>query len=232
MKLGARHISAVCCGALCCGTALAAGLPAAGAQTPAPAPVQAPATPSAARVPSSLLDQSPAPPVVDFAAGRLTIRASNSSLRAILDDLETRTGTRVEGLGRDERIFGVYGPGNPQDVLSSLLDDSGYNVLISGRKADGSPREVVLSARAAGSATASAPQAGARTQAADEDDESDGAENTPALPPAAFTPPPPQQQPNQPAGTPQQVKTPQQMLEELQRIRQSAQPQQGAPQQQ
>ena len=229
MKLGARHISAVGGGALCCGLVLAVGLRAAGAQTPAP--MQASVPPSASRVPASLLDQSPAPPVVDFAGGRLTIRAANSSLRAILDDLETRTGTRVEGLGRDERIFGVYGPGNPQEVLSSLLDDSGYNVLISGRKSDGSPREVVLSARAAVSATASAPQAGARTQAADEDDESDGAENTPALPPAAFTPPPSQQQPNQPAGSPQQVKTPQQMLEELQRIRQSAVPQQGAPQQ-
>ena len=211
-------------------------MPAALSQTPAAAaPQTAPAMP-AARVPPSLLDQSPAPPVIDLAAGQLTIHAANSSLRAILDDLETRTGTKVEGLSRDERIFGVYGPGNPQEVLSSLLDDSGYNVLIAGRKADGSPREVVLSARTGSGSTA--PQSQTRTQAGDEDADTDSADSAPVPGPALFNPQaqrsfpqsPPAAAPNQAGSSPQPVKTPQQMLQELERLHQAAVPPQGAPQ--
>ncbi len=223
MTREARHtLSGLLCGMLLT-AAPAAWAQAASLQTASPAPPTA--------KPASLLDQSPAPPVIEFTGGRLTIHAANSSLRAILDDLGTRTGTRVEGLGRDERIFGVYGPGNPQEVLSALLDDSGYNVLIAGRKPDGSPREVVLSARAA---AAPAPaQTAARTQAADENDDGDVPDTAPYQQPAPFIAPPQQNvpPPGQPAAGPQQVKTPQQMLEELQRLRQSTVPPgtQGAP---
>ena len=161
---------------------------------------------------ASMLDQAAQPASIQLVDGKLMIQATNSSLRTILDDLEQRTGTKVEGLSRDERIFGVYGPGNPQEVLAAVLDDSGYNVLISGRKVDGSPREVVLSTR---TAAAAAPAAANKTQAADEADD-EGAE---AAPPQ-FAPPPPQPAPAAAPGSgPQQVKTPQQMLEELQKMR-------------
>lgn len=165
---------------------------------------------------TSKLDEAPDPAVIDYADGQLTIHATNSSLRAILDTLQTQTGTRVDGLTRDERIYGVYGPGNAQAVLASLLDDSGYNVLIAGRRADGAPREISLSAR---SKAPAAPAQG-MTQAAAENDDT---EDTAAPPPAAF--PLPEAMPTTPAaapGAPQQVKTPQQMLEELQKIRQNA----------
>ncbi len=181
-----------------------------------------PASVAQAGAPSSLLDQSPAAPVIQLAAGKLTIQAANSSLRAILDDLQTRTGTKIQGLSGDERIFGVYGPGNPQEVLSALLDDSGYNVLISGRNADGAPREIVLSAHAAGPPAGATAQGGTRTQASGEDDDSEG-ETTPVPQPALFAPPQPVQPSGAstaPPGSPQQqIKTPQQMLEELQRMR-------------
>ncbi len=182
-----------------------------------------------ASLPTSLLDQPPAAPVVSYAGGKLTIQAANSSLRAILDVLQTRTGAKVEGFGRDERIFGVYGPGAAQDVLSALLDDSGYNVLIAGKQPDGAPREVVLSARdtaPSGGSTIQQP-----TQAAQEsDDGSDQAAEQPQPPqPALFGPggqgaqgfPQPNAQNGQNG---QQVKTPQQILDELQRLRLSQPP--------
>lgn len=178
---------------------------------------------SASQRPVSELDQQAQPAAIAFADGQLTIRAANSSLRAILDDLQTRTGTRIDGLSTDERIYGVYGPGNAQAVLASLLDDSGYNVLISGRNADGAPREIELSSR---TAQASVPQPRGVTQAAAEADDSDDADSSPA--PTAFMPPPralPPPQAPAASGTPPQVKTPQEMLQELQRMRQSVQPQ-------
>ena len=172
--------------------------------------------------PPSLLDQPAAPPEISLSGDLLTIHAANSSLRAILDDLETRTGAKVEGLDKDERIFGVYGPGKPQDVLSSLLDDSGYNVLIAGRRPDGAPREIVLSTKQAAPAAAAqnAPTQAAQDEEGDSSDQ--GQQPQPALfgpispgSPGVGTPPP------QGGGAQPQVKTPQQMLEELQRLRQT-----------
>jgi hypothetical protein len=183
----------------------------------AAAPVAPPATPVG---PRSMLEQTPQAPIIHLDGGALTIEATNSSLRAILDDLGRRTGTRIDGLGHDERIFGVYGPGNPQQVLSALLDDSGYNFVISGRNPDGSPREIALTTRTAGVVV---PAAAAPTQAAQEDDDSDAADTQ--APQPLFTPPPQQAQPPGQPGNPQQAKTPAQMLQELQQLRQAQQPQ-------
>ena len=190
------------------------GSPAA-AQVPAQVSAQMPTAPAmgaATTTGGSLLQQPPRPASVTFADGKLSIEAMNSSLRAILDDLERRTGTRVEGLSKDERIFGVYGPGDPQEVLAALLDDSGYNVLISGQRADGAPRAITLSTRTTSAAVAG----GTKTQASDEED--DGEETPAFMQPAPVIPPQPASA--APAGNgQQQVKTPQQMLEELQRLR-------------
>ncbi len=178
----------------------------------------------------SLLDQPPSAPNVSYAAGKLTIQATNSSLRAILDDLKARTGATVEGLGKDERIFGVYGPGAPQEVLAALLDDSGYNVLIAGRRPDGTPREIVLSSRA-GAGGSPAPAQTPTQSGDDADDGSDVPEQPPQPQPALFGP----TGPNGPGGpgnggnpgqNGQPVKTPQQILEELQRLRQTQPPSQ------
>lgn len=182
---------------------------------PLSAPSAANSFPVAPRVLASKLDEAPDPAVINYSNGQLTIHATNSSLRAILDTLQAQTGTKIDGLTRDERIYGQYGPGNAQAVLASLLDDSGYNVLIAGRNADGAPREITLSTRSAASVT---PTQGV-TQAAAENDDTEEAEPAPS----AFAPPQPM--PTTPAaapGSPQQVKTPQQMLEELQKIRQNA----------
>jgi hypothetical protein len=170
---------------------------------------------------NSQLDQQPQPPVIDFHQGSLTIQAANSSLRAILDDLQRRTGTRIDGLSRDERIYGVYGPGNAETVLAALLDGTGYNVIISGRNADGAPREINLSQR---TAAQSMPQTRGMTQAAAEADDSDADDSTPTQ---TFGPPPTHTEPVAPANgaSPQQIRTPQQMLQQLQQMRQQQQQQ-------
>ncbi len=175
-----------------------------------------------------MLDQAPAPATIDFSDDRLTIHAANSSLRAILNQLGSIIGVQVQGLTKDDRIFGVYGPGTPQEVLSALLDDSGYNVLIAGRKPDGSPREVVLSTRSADPSAGAATAANSRTQPTNEDD--DGDENNAPPPQPAFFASPPRGSQAAPPGstapqgtpaTPSQVRTPQQMFEELQRMHQA-----------
>ena len=48
----------------------------------------------------------------------LRIEARNSSLQQILNDVSTATGAKVDGLGTDERVFGIYGPGQARDVLA------------------------------------------------------------------------------------------------------------------
>jgi hypothetical protein len=77
----------------------------------------------------------------------LLIQASNSSLDQILRDISLKTGAKVEGMGTDQRIFGIYGPGPARDVLNQLLDGSGYNILLIGDQGQGTPRRIVLSGR-------------------------------------------------------------------------------------
>jgi hypothetical protein len=164
--------------------------------------------------PASLLQSPAAPAVLSLSGGQLTIRAKNSSLRSILDRLQTMTGAKIEGLGQDERIFGVYGPGDPQKVLAQLLDSSRYNVLIAGRRPDGAPREIVLSTP---SALPAQPAGYQRPQQDSEDEQGDsGYANTPVEEQPV---PPPRGRPGN-----QTPRTAQQMLQELQRMRQQANP--------
>jgi hypothetical protein len=141
------------------------------------------------------------------------VDANNSSLSEILKDLETSSGMTVDGFDKDTRVFGIYGPGPPRDVISSLLEGAGYNFLMVGVTEAGTPREVLLTARS--NAPISAPQPGSQPE---EDDE-------PIAPPPVEAPP--VQQPP-PATQPRQPRTPQEMLQELQQIRQQQQQQPGA----
>jgi hypothetical protein len=63
--------------------------------------------------------------------------ATNSSLQQILSDVSTATGVKVEGTPGDQRVYGSYGPAPARDVLSQLLDGSGYNVLMIGDQGEG-----------------------------------------------------------------------------------------------
>ena len=165
--------------------------------------------PAAPAEPPSLLDKPAQPAAVTLNDGRLAVKADNSSLTQILDKVSSSTGMKIDGLGRDQRVFGIYGPGNPTAVLSDLLDGAGYNVLILGVAPDGAPREIILSAR--NNAPAPPVQASSAPQA-DEDQDDNGNENN--YPPEPVMTPMPQQ------AAPGPVKTPQQILQELQQIRQ------------
>jgi len=138
----------------------------------------------------------------------LRIDASNSSLQQILKDVSTATGTKVEGLGSDTRIFGAFGPASARDVISQLLQGSGYNVLMVGDQGQGTPREVVLSQRHAGDSQ----QTVNTNQPTDEDADAEE-------PPQQQVPPP-----NRPGFAPGgPPRTPQQIMQEMQQRQQQMQ---------
>jgi hypothetical protein len=115
----------------------------------APAPPPAPTgADTAAKLPPALAwpaNEHPQQAHVTWDSHGLRIAASNSSLNQILHEVSTDTGVKVEGFGKDQRIFGTYGPGPAREVLSRLLDGSGYNVLMVGGMGDAPPSRIVLS---------------------------------------------------------------------------------------
>ena len=113
-----------------------------------PAPVDPPHPPDPPP-PDWPVNDKAQPASVDWNGRDLRIAATNSSLEQILKDVSTATGVQVEGVAADQRIFGSYGPASARDVLSQLLDGSGYNVMMVGDKGEGTPRTLVLSAKSA-----------------------------------------------------------------------------------
>ena len=200
--------------------------PAASAAAPAgqSAPVPSPAASLQA---PSLFDQPAQPAKVEIADGKLTVQADNSSLTAIMNQVGTSAGMTFEGLDKDQRIFGTYGPGEPREILSQLLDGSGYNVVMFGRTAAGTPSQVSLSPRGAplpqGAAYANRP-----VRVEDEEDPPQQTQYEDS------TPPPPNPNPAPGPGAPNTPnggnRTPQQMLQELQQMRNQQQQQQQNPQ--
>jgi len=184
----------------------------------APEPVTAP-VPEKPKWPAF---DSPAPASVVWDSHGLSIEATNSSLVQILKDVSTATGAKVDGLAGDQRVFGAYGPGQARDVLSQLLQGSGYNVIMIGDQGQGAPKQILLSMRQAGAAQ---PVAKNNAGNNDEDDVEE--------------PPPPQEpgpmRPGFPPGaaprTPQQIE--QEMEQRREQMQQQTQPQpQPQPQQQ
>ena len=143
---------------------------AAQAQSPA-AQAAAPSTPPAPELPKWPANEKPTPATVTWDSQGLRIDASNSSLAQILQDVATATGANVEGFDADQRVFGAYGPGTARDVLSQLLQGSGYNVVMIGEQGQGTPREIVLTLRHAGTATAAVNPAPARDEDSDTDEQ-------------------------------------------------------------
>jgi hypothetical protein len=183
------------------------------AATPAPQP-PAPPAPVAPPPPDWPTNDPPVAATVVYDSRGLLITASNSSLAQILKDVSTDTGAKVEGLGMDQRIFGTYGPGPAREVLSQLLDGSGYNILLVGDRGQGTPRRIVLSAQGG-----NAPQNAANnapTPASNEDTDAD----QPAPEPEVEQPPPP---PPNNAAPPVPIRTPQQIMQERQQQQQNGQ---------
>jgi hypothetical protein len=171
--------------------------------------VQTPETPPGPPAPQWPVNDPAQQASVQWTAQGLMIDAKNSSLEQILNDISAQSGAKVEGIGGDERVFGIYGPGQPREVLSQLLEGTGYNVLMVGDSERGVPQRILLSEKPKGGAQPNAP-----VPAADEYE-------PPVTP---YQPPPPPQQPEmKPPAVP---RTPQQILQEMQQREQQMREQQ------
>ena len=196
------------------------------APEPPPAPLPPPPPPT--------LEQMPAlPPQVHYNAGQLSIVAENSTLADILRGVRTQTGAAVEiPANANERVVGHFGPGPARDVLAALLHGSHFNYVLVGSPAhpDGVDR-LILTSKSGGSPEPGLVVAPAQNNNQAQVDEA--ATPTPDVEPPGEEPtdsangaePPPT-----PDGQ-QAVKTPEQLLRELQQqqLLQQQQQQQGQP---
>jgi hypothetical protein len=210
-------------------------------QDPPPQPPPAPLTP----------EQLPAqPPQVSYLNGQLTIISRNSTLADILHAVSRQTGAVIElpaGAGF-ERVAGRMGPGTARDVLAELLNGSRYDyVMIASAANPRGLQHVILTPKSAGG---EAPAPNPATTAYQQP-EQQVSPNEPEMPPDATADdqePPPEEPPSetpqpdqgqaqypQPGapepGAQQGVKTPEQLLHELQRMQQLQQQQQQQQQQ-
>ena len=171
----------------------------------------------------------------------ITVAAGNSSLNQILHDISRLTGIKITGGVADERVFGDYGPASPSQVLATLLNGTGSNMLLVQSTGE-APTELILTPRQGGP-TPPNPNA----QSFDEpSDVSEDAPPNPVARPIRHQPPSPygprpvpapdiSPQPNKTGETPTPapqsdstvqptspngIKTPQQIYDELQRLRQ------------
>jgi len=72
--------------------------------------------------------------------------ADNSSLNQILREIARQTGMTITGGVTDERVFGSYGPAPTSEVLATLLDGGGVNMLLRETPSK-APLELVLTPR-------------------------------------------------------------------------------------
>ena len=206
-------------------------------QPPPPQATEVQPTPPA---PPPTPEQLPAvAPKVQFQNGQLTIAAENSTLGDVLREVKAATGASLDVApsANSERVFVHLGPGNPRDVLGQLLAGSKFDYIILGTSKDpAAVQQIILTARggaagaAAGNAGGSPATAQNRSpQPVDNDgavDEDTVQQPEPAPPTAQEQAPAPSEPPQQPApGQPNpngQVKTPEELLQELQRMQRPA----------
>ena len=210
---------------------------------PEPVPVQAPPP-----QPLTPEQSPPTPPQVTYQDGQLTIVAQNSTLKDILAAVRARTGAVIEappGSG-SERVAARIGPAAPRNVLATLLNGSRFDYILLGSEQDANAVErIILTARSAAPNATPGQQAGSARppvvepnvpSEGDEDINDETPDAVPEPPVQPVQPPQPVPQPAtvqpgqpQPGQTPQnpgQPKTPEQLLEELQRMQRERQQQQ------
>lgn len=127
------------------------------------------------QLPESPSNADARPATVILKNGSLTVEANNSDLSHILKDIAAASGMTIDGSIRSVRVYGVYGPSNPRDVLTDLLTGLGYNFMMVGSTHEGAPRELQLTLRSGDSAPVPSP---GQTAAA-----FDHRENTDVIPP-------------------------------------------------
>ena len=209
------------------------------ATTPEPPPQ--PLTPL---VPLTLEQMPATPPEVSYRDGVLTIAAENSTLGDILRAVRTQTHAAVDvPSNATERVVSRFGPGPAREVLAELLNGSHFNYVLMGSAANPNSLErVILTPKlpstpdAASQLPVNSPQpngfplrsedrsSGLNSADTAEDQADDNDSDAPAVDSAAQAATPDQQPNNRPA-----IKTPEQLLQELQRQQQLRQ-QPGGPQ--
>jgi len=177
----------------------------------------------------------PVPPQVSYQNGLLTIVAPNSTLGDILRAVRKQTGAEIEVPSANDRVVTHLGPGAAREVMADLLNGSRFNYVLLGSDQDSNlltrvvlvPKTGQENAVAANAQGAPAPQPGmmqganmqpqlppdANSDVAEADTAEDNADDNPDQSAADA-----EQAAEQPAGSPEQpgVKTPQQMLQEMQ----------------
>jgi len=173
----------------------------------------------------------PVPPQVTYQNGQLTIVAANSTLGDILRAVKKQTGAEIEIPSANDRVVTHLGPGTAREVMADLLNGSRFNYVLLGSAEDSRLlTRVVLVAKTGDAAPPANPQMqpGAMQagnippqpqpeESAEAADTADVAEDNPDDNPDQSAADAEQQaeQANQ-APDQQGVKTPQQMLQEMQ----------------
>jgi hypothetical protein len=173
---------------------------------------------------------------VTLANGNLSVSADNSSLNQILRQISHDTGIKITGGVMDERVFGQYGPAAPSQILAELLDGTGSNMILVKHDGDAAP-QLILTPRQGGPTPPNPNAAAADDKNESEDSQPQQAPDpqpaaeavpernrtAPPIVPAApsTSTPSDASQPDSPNG----VKTPQQIYEQLQHLRQQTPPQ-------
>jgi hypothetical protein len=174
------------------------------------------------------------PPQVSYQDNQLTIVAPNSTLADILRAVRKQTGAEIEVPSAPERVVTHLGPGPARDVVAELLNGSRFNYVLLGSPQNQtvltrvvlvpksgpenpSPIAAAPDNQQAGDAAPADPDAGNEGQEAESNDENtdDGTDQ-------AATEEQPATAPDQTGG----VKTPQQMLQEMQQRQMQLQQQQ------
>ena len=197
--------------------------------------------------PPTLEQQSPTAPQVSYHNGQLTIDASNSTLSSILRAVQLQTGATMDlpSGASGERVAMRLGPGQPRDVLHTLLNGSKFDYMILGVAGNpGAIQKVILTPKQAAGAAGAQASNNAQPTASDDQDEGTPVADTggeseypgptadpQSIPPGAIRRPgAPGAQFNRPGDNPfppgqsdNVVKTPEQLMQELQEMQQQQQ---------
>jgi hypothetical protein len=214
------------------------------------AAAQVPVTPPP---PPTLDQQPPTPPQVSYRNGLLSINAPNSTLASVLKAVQAQTGAAVEvpSAAQNDRVVMAIGPGQPRDVLNTLLNGSTFDYMIVGVAGrPGAVQRVILTPKSAGGtaqANNAPPPSASQEQPVDDNVAESSGESEypgptpepPGMPPGAFRRPmgapggqayQQQQMENQnqdnpfpPGQSDNVVKTPEQLMQELQQMQQQQQ---------
>jgi hypothetical protein len=182
---------------------------------PESAKVEQPAPPPP---PPTLAQQPPVPPTVTYRNGLLSIDAPNSTLGDVLNAVRRATGAVIEGpTSVGDRVIVHLGPGQPRQVVASLLGSSRFDFVVMGtpQQPNGINRLMLMARQGSSQPAANNNYAGAPNAApqprpavaadsdeedqdsADRDDNSDAPPSQPAQPQQASPAQAPQLPPDQ-----------------------------------